>query len=228
MVVPGHRVVLNFEGGIFAQLICPGDGRCLVKKCPACKADLTKAGSKRCDACEEINPDECWLKSWFDAMSGEELLAGKIEFPVWAEQDGDQPLVHIVPVPAPDEPPQQEEAAALRELEAVADAARAWAADEYPGGHDQAAEFTADRHALAVIDALAALDPPPSDLASDHPTEAEKLRDILSWAESMLDSYSAAPQTPANKERLRRYFNLAVKTRALLPVGMTAPKGSES
>jgi hypothetical protein len=97
-----HRVVLNFEGGIFAQLICPGDGRCLVKQCPACKADLTKAGSKRCDACEEINPDECWLQSWFDNVDAEELLAGKIEFPVRAEWDGDHPLVHIVPEVKPD------------------------------------------------------------------------------------------------------------------------------
>jgi hypothetical protein len=98
----GHRVVLDFaEGTVFAQLICPPGDRCLVKECPACKADLTKAESERCDACEEVNPDECWLKSWFDAMDGEELLQGKIEFPVDAEWDGDQPLVHIVGLPAP-------------------------------------------------------------------------------------------------------------------------------
>lgn len=94
---PGHCVVLAFDsGGMFARLVCPDNDPCEhTGSCPDCAADLTDPDSDRCEHCEEVSPGECWLQSWFDALDGEELLQGEIEFPVSVEWDGDAPQVQI-------------------------------------------------------------------------------------------------------------------------------------
>lgn len=91
----GHRVVLDFDGGLFAGLIC-SEGTCETIECPTCGADLTDPSSDRCAYCEETNPGECHLQSWFEAVDAEELLHGEIEFPVSVEWIDGAPLVQIV------------------------------------------------------------------------------------------------------------------------------------
>lgn len=95
-ITRGHRVSLDFGGGILHfELICPEDGSCKpATQCGHCAADLTDPESKRCYDCQDIRPGECWLQSWFDDAP-DELMHGKIEFPVTAEWDCDHPIIHI-------------------------------------------------------------------------------------------------------------------------------------
>jgi hypothetical protein len=84
--VSAHRVRLNFSDSILgAELICPPNRSECANTCPCCDADLSDADSKRCRECEETNVDECWLRSWFDNVEPEELLAGSVEFPIAVE-----------------------------------------------------------------------------------------------------------------------------------------------
>lgn len=94
-VPEGHRVILSFEDGVYWRLIHPEGGCDTASSCPDCEADLTLADSKRCEVCEEINVDECWLTGWFDNLEPEDLLRGEIELPIDAEWDGDYPIIHL-------------------------------------------------------------------------------------------------------------------------------------
>lgn len=91
----GHRVKLEFHsGGFFATLICPESG-CDSGECAFCGADMSDPSSKRCRDCEETNPGECWLKSWFDNNDPCDLLHGEVELPITASWDGDHPDVRL-------------------------------------------------------------------------------------------------------------------------------------
>jgi hypothetical protein len=60
-----HKLILTFDGDVSAKLICPDDGRC------------TKV------------MDECWVKTWFDNESPEDLLCGSVTVEIdvaWREE----------------------------------------------------------------------------------------------------------------------------------------------
>lgn len=80
----GHRVVIEFDGFVSAKLICPDDGTCSPGEGESSKPT-----------------DECWLKTWFDNNSADELLHGKVEVAVDVDWDMDHPVVTLVdPDPA--------------------------------------------------------------------------------------------------------------------------------
>lgn len=70
-----HRVKIMFGDPITARLICPESG---------------------CEPGEGSELDnECWIKSWFDNCTAEELLGGTIEVPFHAEADEGGPTFTV-------------------------------------------------------------------------------------------------------------------------------------
>ena len=74
-----HRVVITFEDPITVRLICPESG---------CEPPEPGEGSEP--------DDECWIKSWFDNCTAEELLGGDIEVPFYAEADDGGPTFIVI------------------------------------------------------------------------------------------------------------------------------------
>ena len=74
-----HRVEITFEDGTFLRLICPESG---------CEPPEPGEGSEP--------DDECWIKSWFDNCTAEELLDGTIEVLFDAEADDGGPTFTVI------------------------------------------------------------------------------------------------------------------------------------
>jgi hypothetical protein len=94
-----HRVVLEFDGGgISATLTCPtnGDGCHPAMSCSHCGRDYADPEATRCYDCKDADPDECWIKTWFDNESAEDLLHGSVEISIDAEWDMDHLVARIV------------------------------------------------------------------------------------------------------------------------------------
>jgi hypothetical protein len=93
----GHRVVIDFDDGVSAKLICPDSGCELPRDCAICGRPVDAGNEiKRCYDCPSPT-DECWIKSWFDSLTADELLHGSVEVPIRAEWDGDHMVAHIEP-----------------------------------------------------------------------------------------------------------------------------------
>lgn len=94
-----HRVVLEFDGGgVAAKLICPPGDKCNGGiACGLCGRDLHDAGATPCYDCKDSNPDECWIKTWFDNEDALDLLHGRVEVAIDAEWAMDHLVAHIVP-----------------------------------------------------------------------------------------------------------------------------------
>lgn len=142
-----HRVVLTFDDGVTAKLVCPDNG-CTPANICGCGRDLNEPESEPCYDCGDAETwrDECWLKTWFDDLTADELLHGTIEFPVTATWDGDHPLVEIE---SPSDPTVRvsEVVEALRSPEAD-DAV--FAAQQHPSyGNCLADDYTDEKYALA-------------------------------------------------------------------------------
>lgn len=104
----GHRVVIEFDDGIRAKLICPESGCTPAGMCSECYRDLTDEETAPCYDCKDAahRSYECWIKTWFDNVGADELLAGKIEVGIDAEWDMDHMIAHVVgPVTAIEETP---------------------------------------------------------------------------------------------------------------------------
>jgi len=95
-----HRVVLTFENGYgpSAKLICPESGCIGSEVCGICGRDVTDPESKPCYDCKGMNPAACWVKTWFDNLTPDELLSGSLTVEIDAEWDGDHMVAHIAGV----------------------------------------------------------------------------------------------------------------------------------
>ena len=71
-----HRVEIEFDGGgVSGKLICPESG------------------------CTPPPPGECWIKTWFDNLSVDELLHGKVTVEINAEFEDDTLVARIAEAP---------------------------------------------------------------------------------------------------------------------------------
>jgi hypothetical protein len=96
-----HRVVLEFDGGLCLRLICPESGCSPAQYCGECYRNIDDDEREPCDSCPRPEDTECWLKSWFDNSSYDELLSGEVTVEVDVEWDGDHVNVEIAnPAPA--------------------------------------------------------------------------------------------------------------------------------
>jgi hypothetical protein len=91
-----HRVKLIFDGGIHGELLCPESGCTGSTTCGVCGRDLTDPEVKPCYDCTEMDPAECWVKTWFDNCTVDELLAGSFTVAIDAKWNGDHMTAHIV------------------------------------------------------------------------------------------------------------------------------------
>jgi hypothetical protein len=92
-----HRVVLEFDDGCHARLVCPDDGSCQpAQVCGECYRHVDDAEKPPCDACPRPEDTGCWLKSWFDNSTYDELMHGKVTVEIDAEWNGDYVIASIV------------------------------------------------------------------------------------------------------------------------------------
>lgn len=77
MSLIGHHIRIDFGDHPQAELICPDGGSCPVD--------------------HRVPEEGCWLKSWFDAGMGDEVVRGTVALPVvrveWVNDE--HPLVHV-------------------------------------------------------------------------------------------------------------------------------------
>lgn len=95
-----HKVILKFDDGLYAELICPESGCVPAENCFLCGRSVheTCPDIPPCYDCKDglgIGADECWLRGWFDNLTAEELLSGNVEVAITAEWDCDHPVVTI-------------------------------------------------------------------------------------------------------------------------------------
>lgn len=91
-----HRVVLNFDDGLHAKLICPETGCKPASLCGECYRDVNDPETKPCPCCPDPASLECWVKTWFDGCTWDELLHGEVTVEIDAEWDGDSMIANIV------------------------------------------------------------------------------------------------------------------------------------
>ena len=85
-----HRVEITFDDCVTARLICPNDGSCQpAMACASCGRSLDDSEVEPCYDCREAASDECWIKTWFDNCTADELLHGSVTVEIDAEWDGD-------------------------------------------------------------------------------------------------------------------------------------------
>jgi hypothetical protein len=89
-----HRVVIEFDDGIYAKLVCPESGCTPASMCSECGRAIGDPETKPCYDCPSAS-DECWIKSWFDNCTADELLRGTVTVEIVAEWDGDHLNAHI-------------------------------------------------------------------------------------------------------------------------------------
>jgi hypothetical protein len=98
---PRHRVEITFEAGYgpSAKLICPEGGCEKPGWCAECGRALNDPDdtSEGCYDCRDATwCDECWLKTWFDNLSVDDLLAGKLVVEIDGIWTGDGAVAQIV------------------------------------------------------------------------------------------------------------------------------------
>lgn len=91
-----HRVVITFDDGCSLKLICPEQGCVPASVCSECYRNVDDDERNPCPACPDPESTECWVKSWFDNCTYDELLHGEITVEVECEWDGDHIDVEIV------------------------------------------------------------------------------------------------------------------------------------
>lgn len=98
----GHRVVIEFDNGLYVKLVCPENGCVAAEVCGFCGHAYGDTETKPCYDCrDQKGPTECWIKSWFDNVAEDELLHGRVEVPIRAEWDGDHMVAYIEPAVSP-------------------------------------------------------------------------------------------------------------------------------
>ena len=90
-----HRVVLTFDDGVTAKLICPESGCVPAEFCAGCGRSYGDGEREPCFDCRAA-PDECWVKGWFDEVCGLESLYGSVTVEIYPEWDYDYLKAHIV------------------------------------------------------------------------------------------------------------------------------------
>jgi hypothetical protein len=90
-----HRVVLKFDDGVYATLICPETGCKSASVCSECHRSVDDTEIAPCYDCPPPNGG-CWVKTWFDNCMAEELLHGEVTVDIDARWDGDAMTAHIV------------------------------------------------------------------------------------------------------------------------------------
>lgn len=114
MTTEPHKVTLVLDcEDVSIRLICPESGCEPAQQCSECgrpfdDAEATANGyAERCADCPSPT-DECWIKSWFDNLRGEEMLEGPecdltgrtLPVPIECEWDGDCLRWHVVEEPS--------------------------------------------------------------------------------------------------------------------------------
>lgn len=97
-----HRVVLQFDDGLYLKLICPESGCSSAAYCGECYRYIEDEERKPCDACPDPADTTCWVKGWFDNSTYDELLHGEITAELDVEWDGDH-IIATITGPAPTE-----------------------------------------------------------------------------------------------------------------------------
>lgn len=109
-----HRVVITFDDGIQAKLICPESGCVPVTICSYCNRNIEQT-DERCPQCPS-GEGECWLKMWADADDLlEYTFGGSVTVPIEFEWDGDGPSITVVTA-SPDGPTTDPQGEALSTL----------------------------------------------------------------------------------------------------------------
>lgn len=91
-----HRVVLTFDDGVSAKLVCPDAGCTPATVCASCGRSFDDPDSSPCYDCSQTSGDECWVKSWFDNLTVDELLRGEVTVWIDATYDGDHFAATII------------------------------------------------------------------------------------------------------------------------------------
>lgn len=97
----GHTITLDFDGGYASlRLHCPpGDACSSGSICGGCGRDLESPDpeQKPCYDCPKPGEDRgCWVKSWTDNLSVEDMMQGTLTLAVDPEFDGEGLTLHIV------------------------------------------------------------------------------------------------------------------------------------
>src|SRR5689334_22995330 len=91
-----HRVVLMFDDGLNLKLIHPEEGCSQAVVCSECYRHIEDDERKPCSACPDPEDTTCWVQSWFDNCTYDELLHGELTAEVETEWDGDHIDVTII------------------------------------------------------------------------------------------------------------------------------------
>jgi hypothetical protein len=117
MATEPHKVTLVLDReSVAVRLVCPEGGCGPPQQCAECGRPIdgreaeANGHSERCVDCP-TPPDECWIKTWFDNLRGEEMLEGPecdltgrtLPVPIKCWWDGDS-LCWCVAEEAPDAP----------------------------------------------------------------------------------------------------------------------------
>jgi hypothetical protein len=97
-----HRVVLNFDDGLRLKLICPETGCRPATQCGECYRHVDDEEREPCGACPGPEDTGCWVLSWFENCTYDELLHGEVTVEIDTEWDGESLLATITgPAPSP-------------------------------------------------------------------------------------------------------------------------------
>lgn len=95
-----HRVIVEFNDGVYLKkLIHPENGCRAAQMCSQCGRDFADEETVPCYDCKPPVPAEwreCWVQGWFDNVSAEEMLHGRIELTVEPRFDYDSCELHIL------------------------------------------------------------------------------------------------------------------------------------
>lgn len=95
-----HRVELTIEDGYLSMKLIHPDSGCEPPTVCACGRDLSDTDDTGCYDCRDglLSADSCWLSSWFDNLTPDELLHGRVSLtvPIQAEWKNDHPKITLV------------------------------------------------------------------------------------------------------------------------------------
>lgn len=94
-----HRVVVKFDDGTYLkELIHPETGCATGDRCGQCGRgfDADDDSTPCYDCPSEAQKRECWVTGWFDNLSADELLSGRVEIVVRPEFNDDTCVLHVV------------------------------------------------------------------------------------------------------------------------------------
>src|ERR1044072_5138942 len=92
-----HKLRLRFDDGIWAELICPDMGCVGSEVCGHCGRTLSDKEAEPCYDCRDVlETTECWVRSWFDNCTADELFHGSVLLNIDCTWDGDSMIAEIV------------------------------------------------------------------------------------------------------------------------------------